>query len=125
MEQRTDRLAGRIRQLMDNYGDLEYFGGIGSPVMRLRELPKSFCEADHAFSGRFLSRLNRIVRVSELEGMQELGSFEVREFGEFERTRESVEKFLNNGTQEEIEGFTKVYMKEMPEDNFKSLLMRQ
>ena len=94
MEQKTDRLGKRIESMMEDYQGIEYFGGIGKPVMRLRELPQSFCEADYAFSGRFLSRLNRIVRVGELKDMQ-------------------------------IEGFVKVYMKEMPEDNFKSMLMRQ
>lgn len=125
MEQKTDRLGKRIESMMEDYQGIEYFGGIGKPVMRLRELPQSFCEADYAFSGRFLSRLNRIVRVGELKDMQGPGNFEVSGFGEIERTRESVEKFLNNGTQDEIEGFVKVYMKEMPEDNFKSMLMRQ
>ena len=125
MEQKTDRLAKRIKLMMEDYKELEYFGGIGKPVMRLREIPQSFSDADHAFSGRFLSELNRIVRVGELKNMQGLADFEVRGFGEIERTRESVEKFLNNGTQEEVEGFTRAYMKEMPEDNFKSMLMRQ
>lgn len=64
------------------------------------------------------------MRVNELKNMQEPGDFEVREFGEIERTRESVEKFLNNGTQEETMRFTEAYMREMPEGNFKSLLMR-
>jgi len=124
MEQKTRRLSERIERLMEDYRELEYFGGIGSPVMRLRELPKSYADADHAFSGRFISRRGQIVRVNELKNMQEPGDFEVRAFGEIERTRESVEKFLNNGTQEEIAGFTKAYLKEMPEDNFKSLMMR-
>lgn len=125
MSERTDRLAKRIEQMMAGYEKLEYFGGIGSAVTRLRELPRSFSDADHAFSGRFVSRLNRIVRVGELKNLQGVGDFEVRGFGEIERTRESVEKFLNNGTQEEIARFAKVYMTEMPEDNFRSTLMRQ
>lgn len=124
MEQKVERLAKRIEQMMESYKGIEYFGGIGSPVMRLRELPKSFSDADHAFSGRFLSRHSCIMRVNELKNMQEPGDFEVREFGEIERTRESVEKFLNNGTQEETMRFTEAYMREMPEGNFKSLLMR-
>ncbi len=125
MSERTSRLAKRIEQMMAGYEKLEYFGGIGSAVTRLRELPRSFSDADHAFSGRFVSRLNRIVRVGELKNLQGTGDFEVRGFGEIERTRESVEKFLNNGTQEETSRFAKVYMTEMPEDNFKSSLMRQ
>lgn len=125
MEERTNRFAERIERVMEDYKELEYFGGIGSTVTRLRELPQSFSSADHAFSGRFLSEQNRVARVGDLKSMQGLGDFEVRGFGEIERTRESIEKFLNNGTQEEVEGFTKAYMKEMPEDNFKSMLMRQ
>lgn len=125
MGQKTDRLIKRIELMMEKYKELEYFGGIGKAVGRLRELPQSFSDADYAFSGRFLSRVNQIIRAGDLKDMQGSEDFEVREFGGIERTRESVEKFLNNGTQEEIEEFTKAYMKEMPEDNFKSMLMRQ
>lgn len=125
MGQKTSRLTKRIELMMEDYKELDYFGGIGKPVKRLRDLPQSFADADHAFSGRFLSKPSRIVCVDDLKNMQGIGDFKVREFGGIERTRESVEKFLNNGTQEEIPEFTMAYMKEMPEDNFKSMLMRQ
>lgn len=62
MGQKTDRLIKRIELMMEKYKELEYFGGIGKAVGRLRELPQSFSDADYAFSGRFLSRVNQIIR---------------------------------------------------------------
>jgi len=125
MEERIRGLARQIKELMDGYSEVEYFGGIGSMALRFRELPKAFADADHAFSGRFISALNQFVKVGELRQLQETGDFEVKGFGEIERTRTSVEKFLNNGTQEEVECFARAYVDEMPAENFKSTLMRQ
>ena len=110
MEERIRNLARQIKELMDGYREVEYFGGIGSLALRLRELPKAFADADHAFSGRFISALNQFVKVGELKQLQEPGDFEVKGFGEIERTRTSVEKFLNNGTQEEVESFARAYV---------------
>ena len=37
----------------------------------------------------------------------------------------SLEKFLNNGVEDEIDEFVDVYINELPEENLKSVLMRQ
>ncbi|MGN1167534.1 MAG: response regulator [Lachnospiraceae bacterium] len=123
--QKTRRFVERIKNMMSNWNKLEYFGGIGRPVLRVRELRQSFADADYAFSGRFMNVPNQILNIEEIENTHELENFEVKSFGEMERTRGTIEKFLNNGTQEEIDSFTKVYVNEIPVENLKSTLMRQ
>lgn len=125
MEFKTKRFTDRIKNLMSQWENLEYFGGIGRHVLRVRELRQSFSDADYAFSGRFVNAPNQILKMDEIKNAKTLENFEVRSFGEMERTRETIEKFLNNGTHEEIDSFTKVYINEIPVENLKSTLMRQ
>ncbi len=40
---------------------MTYFGSVGVPVMRLRELGESYEAASHGFSYRFLTEPNQIV----------------------------------------------------------------
>ena len=42
----------KIKDIMEGYEHVRYFGGIGKPVNRLRELPTSFEQASHAFVDR-------------------------------------------------------------------------
>lgn len=113
-----------IQKIMDLYSELEYFGGIGIPVSRLRELKDSFREADRAFAGRFTAKANQIVSWGELH--EEHGEEpEVRGLGSVEENRELIAKFLRNGTEEEAESFVKAYFEEIPEDNVRSMMMRQ
>ena len=103
----------------------ERFAGIGCAVLRLRELRRSFREADKAFAGRFTHDPNQIITTRELQGVHDMDDFQVRGFGEIERTRGQIEKFLNNGTEEEIESFSRAYIDEISVENFRSSLMRQ
>lgn len=40
----------RIRKICEEYPQIRYFGGVGEPVLRLREIPRSFEKASHAFA---------------------------------------------------------------------------
>lgn len=59
MKERAERFAGKLKTIMEQWKNLEYFGGIGCAVLRLRELRRSFREADKAFAGRFTHDPNR------------------------------------------------------------------
>ena len=47
----------KIKDIMEGYEHVRYFGGIGKPVNRLRELPASFEQASHAFPSRLRSKV--------------------------------------------------------------------
>ena len=128
MSERVKELSKDLEEIMKNYSTIAYFGGIGQPVARLRELEESFREAERALAARFTMELNRIISVEDIrmaQNVDTLDDIEITSFGEIEKTRTMLEKFLNNGADDEIDEFVDVYINELPEENLKSVLMRQ
>ena len=128
MSERVKELSKVLEEIMKNYSTIAYFGGIGQPVARLRELEESFREAERALAARFTMELNRIISVEDIrmaQNVDTLDDIEITSFGEIEKTRTMLEKFLNNGAEDEIDEFVDVYINELPEENLKSVLMRQ
>lgn len=128
MSERVKELSKDLEEIMKNYSTIAYFGGIGQPVARLRELEESFREAERALAARFTMELNRIISVEDIrmaQNVDTLDDIEIMSFGEIEKTRTILEKFLNNGAEDEIDEFVDVYINELPEENLKSVLMRQ
>lgn len=128
MSERVKELSKDLEEIMKNYSTIAYFGGIGQPVARLRELEESFREAERALAARFTMELNRIISVDDIrmaQNVDTLDDIEITSFGEIEKTRTMLEKILNNGVEDEIDEFVDVYINELPEENLKSVLMRQ
>lgn len=128
MSERVKELSKDLEEIMKNYSTIAYFGGIGQPVARLRELEESFREAERALAARFTMELNRIISVEDIrmaQNVDTLDDIEITSFGEIEKTRTMLEKFLNNGAEDEIDEFVDMYINELPEENLKSVLMRQ
>lgn len=128
MSERVKELSKDLEEIMKNYSTIAYFGGIGQPVARLRELEESFREAERALAARFTMELNRIISVEDIrmaQNVDTLDDIEITSFGEIEKTRTMLEKFLNNGAEDEIDEFVDVYINELPEENLKSVLMCQ
>lgn len=128
MSERVKELSKDLEEIMKNYSTIAYFGGIGQPVARLRELERSFREAERALAARFTMEINRIISVEDIrmaQNVDTLDDIEITSFGEIEKTRIMLEKFLNNGAEDEIDEFVDVYISELPEENLKSVLMRQ
>lgn len=128
MKERQLEFSSRLEEIMKRSKAVGYFGGIGKPVSRLRELKESFREAEKAMAGRFIMEPNRILTAEEVKNGQnthDLGDITLTNFGEIEKVRTMLEKFLNNGAEGEIDEFVETYMQELSEENLKSMLMRQ
>ena len=128
MSERVKELSKDLEEIMKNYSTIAYFGGIGQPVARLRELEESFREAERALAARFTMELNQIISVEDIrmaQNVDTLDDIEITSFGEIEKTRTMLEKFLNNGAEDEIDEFVDVYINELSEENLKSVLMHQ
>lgn len=123
--ERTDVFLESLETLVKQYQNIEYFGGIGKAVCRLRELSVSFREADKAFASRFTREMNQMVFGEDIQPVRDNEGFQTDCFGELEETHHVVEKFLNNGAREEVTSFVDACLDDIPEDNFKSLMMRQ
>lgn len=124
MDQLIEQCRQVLEELLSGFPQVEYFGGIGTGVSRLRELRESFREAEKAFSGRFIAKNNQIVTWAQLH--EKRGEEpEVTGLGSMQENRQLIAKFLRNGTEEETESFVQTYFDEILGENIRSMMMRQ
>ena len=97
MSERVKELSKDLEEIMKNYSTIAYFGGIGQPVARLRELEESFREAERALAARFTMELNRIISVEDIrmaQNVDTLDDIEITSFGEIEKTRIIMDAYI-------------------------------
>lgn len=109
------------------YDNLEYFGGVGKTVQRLRELPESFDQANRAFSYRYMGKSNQIICYEDIGKMNLLLDDTINlntlDIGKIDR--KILVNFLKSGSSEEVKHFIIDYFAGLGEDNINSLLFRQ
>lgn len=125
MEESAKILYQNLKQAMKNYTQLEYFGGIGSAVPRIRSLKQSFREADRAFAARFVEEANEIISQKEFEKSQMEEGLKMQGVVQIGKSREMLQKFLSNGTREEVKAFSDAYISRIEEENIRSTMVRQ
>ena len=116
-----------LLELVDGYPKVEYFGGIGNVVHRIGDIQTSYKEAARAFSSRFFLDANQIADSAEMVRVQteQDGKIDVSKMLSKKREHELVERFLKNGTTEEVDSFLDELFQNIGEQNCKSLLYRQ
>ncbi len=123
-----DVFAGRFREILPEYEDVTYFGSVGVPVMRLRELGESYEAASHGFSYRFLTEPNQIVdnhtvfdqARDENKFSCSIGSVDIQNLD-----KQKIESFLKGGEMDEIQFFVEEYMKKTGDAGKNSMIFRQ
>lgn len=125
MEESAKILYQNLKQAMKNYTQLEYFGGIGSAVPRIRSLKQSFREADRAFAARFVEEANQIISQKKFEKSQMEEGLKMQGVVQIGKSREMLQKFLSNGTREEVKAFSDAYISRIEEENIRSTMVRQ
>ena len=125
MEESAKILYQNLKQAMKNYTQLEYFGGIGSTVPRIRSLKQSFREADRAFAARFVEEANQIISQKEFEKSQMEEGLKMQGVVQIGKSREMLQKFLSNGTREEVKAFSDAYISRIEEENIRSPMVRK
>ena len=125
-----ERLAGcvqKLQALVAEYPEIEYFGGIGTAVGRFRDIRTSYQEAGRAFAGRFFAEPNQVIRSEDVaklhRGTEE--KIDISGMRSRKEERERADRFLKNGTLEEVGNFLEEYFLDIGEQNFQSLLYRQ
>lgn len=124
-QEKMKRLKRYFSEVMEKYPGVEYYGGIGQSVQRIRELGNSYDQAGIVFSTRFVNESRQILTANDIRRIHEKGTINVQSLDLMERNRTLMEKFLSKGTAEEIESFLTAYFDEMPKENMQSSLMRQ
>lgn len=128
MQERVKNFSEELGQWMESIPDITYFGGVGTEVSRLRELRESYCNAEKALAARFTLKLNQFIfadKIQEIRDAHDLDTIKFTGFGEIEKSRSTLEQFLNNGTEDEVAEFSEAFISKFAEENLKSMLMRQ
>lgn len=113
----------QLEKMLAKYKDIAYFGGIGKPVNRLRELPKSFESARVAFAHRYLLSESCIINSAAIGKNQE--DFDIENVNPKQVDRSRVMEFLKLGNQEETKYFVDEYFNEIGKSAIQSNIFRQ
>ena len=117
----------RMEEALQEYGHVRYFGGIGVPVNRLRELPTSFEMASHAFAHRYLMQESCILDSAKMEGAtyQTKEEFQISDVNTKQIDRNKIKEFLKIGDKEEVIYFVEEFFKDLGAGAMKSNIFRQ
>lgn len=126
VSEKVRHLGNRLHCVMDPWKEVEYFGAIGKCVDRIRNLKDSFREADKVFASRFTEKPKQILSVEDIRAKKQAGiEVPVKGFVQVKDFRDVLERFLNNGTREEIGEFCEAYIVSMEKDHMRSAMVRQ
>lgn len=127
LQRKQEYYINRIREIMDNYKGISYFGGIGVAVNRLGELSRSYHEASRAFSYRYIWEENLILdsgAISETrEYLKQTNRLNMDNIVKLDKRK--VEKFLKMGSKEDVGNFVDEYLRSIGDENRNSVLFRQ
>ena len=118
---------GNVKEVLSGYVNLRYFGGIGTPVNRLREIPASFEDASHAFAHRYLVAESCILDSSLLmqEGAVEQEDFRISAVNPEQIDRTKMQEFLRTGDLDEVVYFVDEFFGKLDGGAMKSRIFRQ
>lgn len=117
----------KIKDMLMEYENVRYFGGIGIPVNRLGELTVSFEKASHAFAHRYLVNESLILKCEEVEqGVYiEKEKFNISNVNPKHMDRNKIREFLKVGDKEEVIYFVDEFFKDLGTNVMKSNMFRQ
>jgi two-component system response regulator YesN len=117
----------QVKEVLNHYADIRYFGGIGTPVNRLREVPLSFEKASRAYLHRYLVKENLILSEEDTEkkGAPEKEVFNINSVDSKVIDRSKIREFLQTGEEEEAVLFVEAYFKALGKAALNSRLFRQ
>ncbi len=117
----------KIKDMLMEYENVRYFGGIGIPVNRLGELTVSFEKASHAFAHRYLVNESLILKSEEVEqGVYiEKEKFNISNVNPKHIDRNKIREFLKVGDKEEVIYFVDEFFKDLGTNVMKSNMFRQ
>ena len=121
-----DYLA-KVVNILKDYENVRYLGGIGLPVNRLRELPVSFESASHAFAHRYLVSESLILNGEEMRQREYLKKeeFDLSNVNPKQIDRNKIKEFLKVGDKEEVIYFVEEFFRDLGSSVMKSNMFRQ
>ncbi|MBO4902306.1 MAG: response regulator [Lachnospiraceae bacterium] len=113
--------------LLTEYPHIRYFGGIGTVVNRLRQLPESFTDANRAFAHRYFVSDSRIVDAATLQPgvLSQEGGIDLTSVDPKQIERARTTNFLKLGSRDEAVYFVDEFLDGIGEKNLESAMFRQ
>lgn len=116
----------RFENIVEEYENLNYFGGWGVPVNRLSELSYSYEKASRAFAHRYLVEKNCFLDNSDIVSVDSHNEeFNISTVNTKSLDRGKVVEFLKFGEREEVIYFVEEFFKELGSNILNSLMFRQ
>ncbi len=127
IENVQEEYINKITEILKEYSNVRYFGGIGVPVNRLSELPISFERASHAFAHRYLVNESRIINSDAIKQSEytEQEDVDINDINLKHLDRAKIEEFLKVGNREEVIYFVEEFFKDLGSSAMKSRMLRQ
>ena len=127
LEKIQNNYLDKIKDMLMEYENIRYFGGVGIPVNRLRELTFSFEKASHAFAHRYLVNESLILKSEDIEqGVYiEKEEFNISNVNPKDMDRNKIREFLKVGDKEEVIYFVDEFFKDLGTNAMKSNMFRQ
>lgn len=127
LQKLQENTISSIKEVLKKYPSIEYFGGIGEPVGRLRELNLSFESASHAFAHRYFLEENEILKLEDLQKNYHIKSeeFNISRVDPREVDRKRIIEFLKQGEQDETVYFIGELFNNLGESAVLSNIFRQ
>lgn len=117
----------QLEEILKEYTQVRYFGGVGTPVNRLREIATSFERASHAFAHRYLIGDSRILNSADMEQGVYVGhdDFSIDDVNTKQMDRNKIKEFLKLGDKAEVIYFVEEFFKDLGTGAMKSSIFRQ
>ena len=127
LEQLQQKYLEKVVDILNEYNNIRYFGGIGKPVNRLGELPDSYDSAYHAFAYRYINKENRILDSNQLSRRpdNEDEEFNISSVNPKQINRSKIQEFLKFGDKEETGYFVEEFFRDLGTNAIGSLMFRQ
>ena len=135
MERRIESCRKTVRQITEKTDPpVEYFGALGNPVERLREIKNSLKEAEKKFAFQYFKKWNQILEIPVRDvGSSENPQTEKKENEELlissvqvdKLNHKIIENFIHTGLRREVSNFVDDYFMSLGEKSVQSLMFRQ
>lgn len=127
LQELQSEIVNDIKKILEKDERFHYFGGIGTPVNRLKELSISFESASHAFARRYFEKENAILDSAKLEDRAVVvkDEFNAHDIDPKNIGRGKIRAFLKFGNKEEAVYFVEEFFKGIGEQALSSNMFRQ
>ena len=127
LDSTREAFISRLKDVMEKYPHIRYFGGIGIQVDRLTALSQSYESAARAFSYRFILENNDIISSNQVLSFyrQDEDDTVLSEIELESLDLKKADAFLKSGEAEEITYFVEEFLKSVGSASEKSFLFKQ